>query len=119
MLNNNHFNFCNFSGMILYFIYLHNVHCAILRYLNFLFFMLIYRYYYMYNQMLNRGIFQNSVLVQVMCLLSATNVSISCLLQQGTKVFLDMSYSLLNRQIVTASADRHLRLWDPRTTGWS
>ncbi|KAK3592982.1 hypothetical protein CHS0354_023207, partial [Potamilus streckersoni] len=35
-------------------------------------------------------------------------------LLQGSKVFLDMSYSSLNRLLITASADRHLRLWDPR-----
>ncbi|XP_033761374.1 ribosome biogenesis protein WDR12 homolog isoform X2 [Pecten maximus] len=37
-------------------------------------------------------------------------------LLQSSKVFLDMSYSELNRQVVTASADRHIRLWDPRAS---
>ena len=35
---------------------------------------------------------------------------------QGSKVFLDMDYSPLNRQIVTGSSDRHVRLWDPRSS---
>ncbi|XP_060081166.1 ribosome biogenesis protein WDR12 homolog [Ylistrum balloti] len=34
----------------------------------------------------------------------------------GSKVFLDMSYSKLNCQVLTASADRHVRLWDPRSS---
>lgn len=33
----------------------------------------------------------------------------------GSKAFLDLSYSYLNRTVVTASADRHVRLWDPRS----
>ncbi|XP_069111210.1 ribosome biogenesis protein WDR12 homolog [Argopecten irradians] len=37
-------------------------------------------------------------------------------LLQSSKVFLDMSYSNLNSQLVTASADRHVRLWDPRVS---
>ncbi|OWF40688.1 ribosome biogenesis protein wdr12-like [Mizuhopecten yessoensis] len=37
-------------------------------------------------------------------------------LLQSSKVFLDVSYSELNQQIVTASADRHIRMWDPRVS---
>ncbi|XP_041365510.1 ribosome biogenesis protein WDR12 homolog [Gigantopelta aegis] len=40
-------------------------------------------------------------------------------LLQGSKVFFDVSYSSLNRQIVAASADRHLRLYDPRSSDGS
>ncbi|KAK7493213.1 hypothetical protein BaRGS_00015550 [Batillaria attramentaria] len=36
-------------------------------------------------------------------------------LMQGSKVFLDISYSTLNGLIVAASADRHVRLYDPRS----
>lgn len=39
------------------------------------------------------------------------------LLQNGTKVFLDIAYSPLNQSVIVASADRHLRLYDPRVTG--
>lgn len=35
---------------------------------------------------------------------------------QGSKVFLDLSFSPLNQLIVTGSADRHVRLWDHRTS---
>ncbi|KAK3092358.1 hypothetical protein FSP39_001863, partial [Pinctada imbricata] len=35
---------------------------------------------------------------------------------QGTKVFLDVSHSRLNGNLLTASADRHVRLWDPRSS---
>lgn len=32
----------------------------------------------------------------------------------GSKAFFDIAYSHLSRQIISASADRHIRLWDPR-----
>ncbi|XP_061185739.1 ribosome biogenesis protein WDR12 homolog [Saccostrea echinata] len=35
---------------------------------------------------------------------------------QGSKVILDLSFSPLNRQIIIASADRYIRLWDPRVS---
>lgn len=35
----------------------------------------------------------------------------------GNKSFFDMSYSPLNRTVITASADRHIRLYDLRSTG--
>ncbi|ESN96548.1 hypothetical protein HELRODRAFT_107575 [Helobdella robusta] len=37
----------------------------------------------------------------------------------GSKVFFDLSYSPLNNLIVAASADRHVRLYDPRITSGS
>lgn len=35
----------------------------------------------------------------------------------GNKSFFDLDYSPQNRTILTASADRHVRLYDPRSTG--
>jgi len=35
----------------------------------------------------------------------------------GNKAFFDLSYSKLNRTAVTASADRHVRIYDPRSNG--
>lgn len=35
----------------------------------------------------------------------------------GNKSFFDMSFSPLNGTVVTASADRHIRLYDFRSTG--
>ncbi|KAK7109252.1 ribosome biogenesis protein WDR12-like [Littorina saxatilis] len=37
-------------------------------------------------------------------------------LLQGTKAFLDVSFSPLSQTLVTASADRHVRLYDPRSS---
>ncbi|XP_033335271.2 ribosome biogenesis protein WDR12 homolog [Megalopta genalis] len=34
----------------------------------------------------------------------------------GNKSFFDIDYSPLNRSVITASADRHIRLYDPRST---
>nr|XP_018915276.1 PREDICTED: ribosome biogenesis protein WDR12 homolog [Bemisia tabaci] len=34
----------------------------------------------------------------------------------GNKAFFDLDYSHLNKLIITASADRHIRLYDPRST---
>lgn len=46
-----------------------------------------------------------------------TELCIRVSFQQGSKVFLDMAYSHLSKTLVTASADRHVRLYDPRATG--
>ena len=35
----------------------------------------------------------------------------------GNKSFSSLSWSSLNRTIITASFDRHIRLYDPRSTG--
>ena len=35
----------------------------------------------------------------------------------GNKSFFSLSWSPLNRNIITSSADRHIRLYDPRSTG--
>lgn len=35
----------------------------------------------------------------------------------GNKAFFDVNWSPLNNSIITASADRHIRLYDPRSTG--
>lgn len=35
----------------------------------------------------------------------------------GNKSFFDLDYSPLSKTIVAASADRHIRLFDPRSTG--
>lgn len=37
----------------------------------------------------------------------------------GNKSFFDMSYSPLNQLLITASADSHVRLWDPRVKAGS
>ncbi|XP_043524232.1 ribosome biogenesis protein WDR12 homolog [Frieseomelitta varia] len=34
----------------------------------------------------------------------------------GNKSFFDLDYSILSRTVITASADRHIRLYDPRST---
>lgn len=35
----------------------------------------------------------------------------------GIKSFFSLSWSPLNRTIITSSADRHIRVYDPRSTG--
>lgn len=35
----------------------------------------------------------------------------------GNKAFFDVDWSPLNNSILAASADRHIRLYDPRSTG--
>lgn len=35
----------------------------------------------------------------------------------GNKSFFDLDYSELSRTVITASADKHVRLYDPRSTG--
>jgi WD40 repeat protein len=35
----------------------------------------------------------------------------------GNKSFFDLHWSTLNRLVITASADRHVRLYDPRSKG--
>lgn len=35
----------------------------------------------------------------------------------GNKSFFDVDYSPLSRTLITASADRHIRLYDPRSKG--
>lgn len=35
----------------------------------------------------------------------------------GNKSFFDIDYSQLSRSVITASADRHIRLYDPRSSG--
>ena len=37
----------------------------------------------------------------------------------GNKSFFDLDYSTLSRTVITASADRHIRLYDPRSTGFN
>lgn len=35
----------------------------------------------------------------------------------GNKSFFDLDYSPLSKVLITASADKHIRLYDPRSTG--
>lgn len=35
----------------------------------------------------------------------------------GDKCFFDIDYSPLSRAVITGSADQHVRLYDPRSTG--
>lgn len=35
----------------------------------------------------------------------------------GDKCFFDIDYSPLSRVVITGSADQHVRLYDPRSTG--
>ena len=35
----------------------------------------------------------------------------------GQKAFFNLSWSPINHTVITASADRHIRLYDPRTNG--
>lgn len=37
----------------------------------------------------------------------------------GNKAFFDLSWSKLNNTAITSSADRHIRLYDPRSNGAS
>ncbi len=37
----------------------------------------------------------------------------------GNKSFFDVDYSPLAKTLITASADKHIRLYDPRSTGLS
>jgi len=40
-------------------------------------------------------------------------------LQRGMKAILALDYSPLNGTVATGNTDRHVRLWDPRSTGES
>lgn len=36
---------------------------------------------------------------------------------QGNKAFFSVDFSNVNRTVITSSADKHIRLYDPRSTG--